>query len=594
MLYNIALSTQSDTDDYNTFDNSHKKQKKSNNRRRTSSNRRSSQHTQSGFPLKMLFTACIAVVALILLIVIVVAIFSAPSKGIKLEDNVFAVYADSDGKYHAVSNGKAVKYDFEGELQIQPAMDNSFAYIFEEVTKDDGPTTQMYILKGSKIEKVKATADDILCFAAFEPGIVFKQGNSVQYYSLHDEGQIVSNSTADNFLISGDATTVVYTIEDTKTGLNQLRYFRNAVSSKISLDSDMRVNCTPVALSNDGKYVYSSYVSAEIDEDTEEEVSTLSVLGYTKVEKDGDKYSDHTFITSAANGSFEYITGMNLDGNEIVFYTSSAKGNVSFFYDLESGSTKKPAKPVQIADGIFAPLYAGKEIVCAETLLDTYFTCEKIVIPEAVEDEDEEDAPADGEVVISTYLLDKKDETPRKLSDTIGEFSDDGKYFYFIDTNDENSLMRIPLSSKDFAKDKQNILADVVSFSLTEKGDIYALCLDGSVDEGTIYFKSSSRTKIANRVDIDSVYTHKDSIYFSVTEDEIATIYVSTGGSAMEEITFKTAPTEMPTLVMGSGEKGYAYFTDENGNTSLYYTSNGKKFSVVATTCTIPDADLDD
>ncbi len=588
MLYNIALSAQADTDDYSAFGASQKRQKPSQSKSGTSSGRGSAKRPQSSFPLKALFMGCVAVVALILVIVIVVAIFSAPSKGIKLEDNVFAVYADSDGKYHVVSNGKNVKYDFEGALEVNPAADNSFAYVFENTDEE----IRMYILKGGKIEKIAATAEEILCFAAFEPGIVFKQGNSVQYYSPTDEGQIISNSTADDFLISGDATTVVYTIINDESGLKQLRYFRNAISSKISLDGSSRINCTPVAISNDGKYVYSSYESAANEED--EDAVSLKILGYTEVEKNGEEHSEHTYITTAANGSFEAITGMNVDGNEIVFFTSSSKGNISFFYDLDSGSTKNPAKPVQIAEGIFAPYYAGKDIIRAETLLDTYFSCEKIVMPEAVEGEDEEDVSEDGEVVISTYLLDKKDETPRKLADTLGEFSDDGKYFYFIDQEDENSLIRISLSSKDFSKGRENVLADVVSFSLTEKGDIYALCLDGSVDQGTIYFKDSSRTRIANKVDIDSVYTHGDSIYYSVTEDEITTVYVSTGGSASEEVTFKTTPTEMPTLVMGNGKKGYAYFTDENGNTSLYYTSNGKKFSTVATTCTIPDMDMDD
>ncbi len=591
MLYNIALSTQADADDYSAFGASQKKQKAPQGKSKASSDRPSAKRPQSGFQLKTLLLACIAVVALILVIVIVVAIFSAPSKGIKLEDNVFATYADSDGKYHVASNGKNVKYDFEGTLEVHPAVDNSFAYIFEEVEESNGIEKNMYILRGTKIEKIEASAEEILCWSAFEPGIVFKQGNSYQYYSPTDEGQIISNSSADNFLISGDATTVVYTIDDEKTGLKQLRYFRNAISSKISLDSGSRINCTPVAISNDGKYIYSSYENAASEE--AEDTVSLKLLGYTKVEKDGEKYSEHTFITSSANGSFEAITGMNVDGNEIVFVTNSAKGYISFFYDLDSGSSKNPAKPVQIAEGIFTPYYAGKDIVCADTLLDTYFSCEKMVIPEAVEGEDEEDIPEDGEVVVSTYLLDKKDETPRKLADTLGKFSDDGKYFYFVDTEDENSLVRISLNSKDFSKNRENVLADVVSFSLTEKGDVYALCLDGSVDQGTIYFKDTTRARIANKVDIDSVYTHGDSIYYSVTEDEITTVYVSTGGSTSEEVSFKTAPTEMPTLVMGSGKKGYAYFTDENGNTSLYYTSNGKKFTTVATTCTIPDADMD-
>ena len=78
-----------------------------------------------------------------------------------------------------------------------------------------------------------------------------------------------------------------------------------------------------------------------------------------------------------------------------------------------------------------------------------------------------------------------------------------------------------------------------------------------------------------------------NSIYFSeLAEDGTLTVYVSTEGAAKESVSFKSVElTSTPVITMGAVEKGYALYTDENGVTKLYYTSNGEKFNLVADGC---------
>ncbi len=593
--YRAFSEAQTEADDFNAFGSAADRQRAAQNRQQPRGNRRPPQGSRpapkkkkpaSAIPTKAILMAGVALIALILVIVIIVAIFSAPGKDIKRVDDVYFSYLDSNGKYHVAFNGKEIKNEFEGEIELVAAKNNSFAYIFEQLTDEDGDYNKMYILKGSSLKEIKSRADDVICVADYEPGIVFKQGTSYQYYSSSDEGQIIKNSTADNFIISGDASTVVYTIENDK-GLNQLRYFSKAISTRIGIEDETtkNIDTTPVALSNDGKYVFSAYIEIPKDE-TEPAEDAAVLLGYTEVSKNGEEHTAHKILTSASYGNFKDITSMNVDGDEIVFYTESAtKGEISYMYAI--GDTK----PKQIAEGIFTYYPSDINIICPESFLDNYFLCAKEITEDDVPETEEGETPtgpAAGDTVIATYFLDKRNGA-RKLANTIGVFSDDQKYFYYIDEEDENNLVRIPLSSKDFAADKEAVLPEVHKFSLTEKGDVYALCQDGNEDEGTIYFKDSSRKKIANNVDIDSFCAFGDSIYFSITKDELVTVYVSTGGSAQEEVEFKSTPAEMPVIEMGIGDKGYAYFTDDNGNTYLYYTKNGKKFSLVTgEPCSIP------
>ena len=509
---------------------------------------------------KPILFAGLAVAAVVLVVVVLIAIFAAPQKNIKLEDNIYFTYVDSDGKHRLVSNKSVLKETFDGELEVVPAKDASFAYVYEKLSDDDNSGYKMYLLDGKKLTPVEATADSKpLAVADFAPGIVYKQNGRTYYYSKDDQVPITGSDTADNFIISGDAKTVVYTIESSsKDGQYELRYFCNGGSAKVG-----PYNFVPTVISNDGKYIYGVF---------------RNVLCYVTVKDNGKTY-DNRVVANNTIGEILDITGINVKGDEIIFCAQSANKLSPTSYMYKIGDSE----PKQIADGVFTPIYADSTIVCPETFLNSYFVCQKEVM----------DAEGDTYVETATYFLDKK-EGARKMADTVGKFSPDKKYFYFIDEDHENSLMQLKLSSKDFSNGLYTVLSDVVDFDVTDSNNIYAMidarAKDGN--KGIIYFwdRSDKKTKlIADSADLDSMSISVNSAYFSETDEEGSTkIYISTEGSAKKEAEFKSSNlTATPEIAMGAGKKGYAFFTDKDGNTKLYYTSGGKKFSSICNSCKI-------
>ena len=513
---------------------------------------------QNQIPWKPLLLIGAAVLALILIVVVAVVIFSAPQKNIKLEDNVYFTYVDSNGKYRIVSNDDTLKQTFDGEIEIIPAKDASFAYVLEQVSTEEKSGYKMYILKGNKLTTVEATADSKpIALAEYEPGIVYKENSRIYYYSEKDQVRITSDTSADNFIISGDASVVVYTMDSAKDSDQlELKYFCKGASNKVG-----PYNFIPSVVSIDGKYIYGVY---------------RNVLCYITVEEDGEEY-DETVITNNTFGEILGITGINVEGNEIIFCAQPLnKDNpISYMYKI------KDSEPKQIAEGIFTPIYSDSKIVCPESFLNSYLLCEKTLLDE------EENI---NYIERSTYFLDKNDGA-RKIASGDGQFSPDEKYFYYIN-EEEQTLVQVDLKSKDFSKNTKALLPDVTDFAIIESGDLYVMVED--VDKGFIYFwdcSDKNRSIISHAADLESMELCANSVYFSETNDEdITTIYVSTEGSAKKVAEFKSSsPTDTPEIDMGVGKKGFAYFVDESGKTKLFYTSNGKKFSVVSDSCIIPD-----
>ncbi len=550
----FAVFSEEDSGDFGSFNESQSHQTKA----RTSTPRqtkvkssKSSSFSLAALPWKPILIGAAAVVALILLIVLAVAVISAPQKQIKMEDNAFFVYSDSDGKYHVVSNGKTIKHDFVGEVTLVPAEDNSFAYVREKLTGDAGTGERVYILEGTKLKDIEVKADQIVAFAEFEPGIIYKKNSRFYHYHSGGNPPISNDPSADNFMISSDGSIVVFTIESKREpGTTELRYFKNGGAETIGPK-----NFIPVSVSKNGKYVYG------INE-------ANSTLYYIEVKKDKDK-NKTSAITTASHGAFNQITGMNVDGDEIVFYTDTEKGIVSYLYRTGDDG------PTPIAEGLFTPINADKQIACPDTFVNSYFICEKDLV-------DESGATTNATL---TYFYDK--DGARKLAEATGQFSPDCKYFYYVD--EYGDLVRVPLDSKDFEDSTEEVLANVTDFAVVAKGDVYVMIND--VNVGILFYWDASTKRTPNityDAKLGSMELCGNSVYFTEEIDGETKIYVSTEGSAKVEASFKSAAlTSTPKMVMGAGEKGYAYFTDENNNTMLFYTSNGEKFSLVANSCVV-------
>ncbi len=501
-----------------------------------------------------------AVVALVLVILIFVAIFSSPGGSIKFEDNVYFAYIDADSKYQIAVNGKTVKSEFEGEISVLPSKNSSFAYVSEEIVTETESYTKLYILKGTKLKEIEAKVSEVICVADFEPGIVYEATNGlIHYYSESDQRDLEDGAIADNFCISADASAVAYTIEikeeDGET-IQELMLFRRAQQKKICS------NFIPQGISNDGKYIYGTAIANG-------NFYSFEILKNSK--KNDKPYAEHNISAELKNQELEEapITATNATGDEIIFYTVSTEGKTtSYHYDAVS------KKLAPIAAGKFTYIPASTDIASPKTLLNTYFTCEKVV--------DDEDS-GKSETEILTYYLDKK-EGARKLCDTVGEFSNDGKYFYFVQ---KGSLKKIELSSKDFDAED---FCRTSSFSLTENGSIYYITGTTSPTINYINGSGENNVRISYSADKDSISYIGDSIYFTETnEDGEASVYVSTNGSAKKEAKFDTKPVGTPVILAGFANNGYAYFEDENGNTSLYYTKDGEKFALVEKNCTLPE-----
>ena len=510
---------------------------------------------------KMIIIGVAVIVAVVLLICILVAVFSSPNKAIEMKDNVYKVYVNvDDGSYGILSNGKKVDHAFDGEIELYPAKDYSFAYVFEETLTDDGNTvTKMYVLEDKSLQLVQADADKVIAWADYEPGIVFKEGDVVQFYSESAFEDISSDSSASNFIVSGDASTVVYTeLSGRDRDTTTVKYFRNAGFNDIG-DTDGLI---PTAISNDGTYVYA------YDES--------NALYYIEVSKRGASFEQKAIVESTSY-TYNSINSINSDGTEVVFSYVHTNGKlVSWIYQIGD------KKPVGIGEGVFKYFPADEKTVCPVSLVDAYFTAERTVA----------DEEGNTSKVTATYFYDGK--SARKLADEVGEFSPDGKYFYYID-DESADFVRVPLNSKNFDEDKKTIAKAIDSFVLTEKGDIYTYSKPTSSTGGKIVFRKASDStskSVSSKPDSGSMFVCGSSIYFSETVNDEIKLYVSTDGATKEEVSFKKAtPQTFLTIEMGASEKGYAYFVDVDGNTKLLYTSNGKSFDIVCDTCILPDYD---
>ena len=564
----IAFSAGQVEDDFNSFGGTSAKSGASAQRPRPQQKKARPSNTPrrrnnpfSNLEPKVILIGVAALVAVILLICLLVAVFSSPNKSIEKEDNVYKVYMTADGaSYGILSNGKKIDHVFDGEIELYPAKDNSFAYVFENaITEDGNDVTRMYILDGKDLDLVQADADKVIAWADYEPGIVFKEGDVVQFYSEDAFEDISSDSSASNFIVSGDASTVVYTeLSGRNRDTTTVKYFRNAGFNDIGETEGL----IPTAISNDGTYVY-------VYDET-------NALYYIEVSKRGASFEQKPIVESTSY-TYSSVNALNADGTEVVFSYVHTNGKmVSWIYQVGD------KKPVGIGEGVFKYLPSDNKTVCPASLIDAYFTAEKTVT----------DEEGNTSKVTSTYFYDGK--SARKLADELGQFSPDGKYFYYID-KETADFVRVPLGSKNFEEDAKTVAKAIDSFVLTEKGDLYTYSKPTSSTGGKIVFRKASDStskSVSSRPDSASMFLCGSTIYFSETTNGEIKIYSSTDGATKEEVTFKKVLFETPlTIEMGAGEKGYAYFVDSNGDTKLLYTSNGKTFDIVLDACFVPGYD---
>jgi len=523
----MMLDGSQEADDFNSFGSV------GDDRPRRSAPQRS-RARKSAIDPKWFFIAGGALLALILVIVLVVAVASGSSNGdIVKQNNTYVSYVAGDGSYHVAQNGKSIGAGFENEITVKPAADNSFAYVVEH--SPDGEV--VYILEDQELtELLISPAMEVLHYAEFNPGVIYTKEKGIYYSTPDSDERLSKDPLTSSFVISPDGSAVAYTEPDDDNLSESRLYLKRIGSPKISLKN----NIVPVAVAEDGKYVYGYRISAE---DMSRQLYLITIK------------NDESEEVKIEDGNFVSINYANTKGTEIIYTIGSLEGGYrSYVYNV------KKDEPIQIGQGVLKPLIADPTIVRLGTLKGAIV--ENTLL---------------GGTTSATYLLDKKYDS-RLISRYNGKLNSEGDIFYFIDNND--TLNAIDLTEKTF--EPIDIYSDVSDFAVTRKDNLYIL-----VDDTLIFYKSSTKTPKGVSEDVTDItfYDYANTLYF-ICEDEPQP-FTSEEGSPKESIKFgRTEVAANPVFVDGAQKKTFAYTYDEtSGHYNLYYTSNGKSFKLIAADC---------
>ena len=488
---------------------------------------------------KTLLITLISVVALVLLIIVVVSVINSSSKDLVAQNNTFVSY-ESEGSYVVEMNGQVVGEAFENEIILTPAADNSFAYITEEA--EDGGYN-IYILENKKIIEVADGVSEVLSYAQFAPGVVYREekvGKSkIYFYANEDENSITSNVSASSFVISPDATAVAYTALNDQ-GEVKLYLFIDGSSESYA------TNMIPVSLTKGGEYIY-AYGADELG----------SKKLYLVPTEDNDK------VSIASN--FGEIMYSNIDGDEIIYSTMALGADASVSYQSHIFTIKSGAS-TKIGGGVCQPVLSDPNVVRLSSL--------KNIVVQNIYPNLENNSSI-------VYYINKNYEST-KIASYNGQLSSDGDRFYFI--NSESKLCYVEVTEKK-ARTTQKITDNVSEFIITAKDNVYYLTDDNNL----MFYKSTTEKK--NRIFEDvttlSFNRYSNILYFDTLDGN--KIYMTEEGSDEELVSFdRVEISGLPIFTSPAQKRTYAYlFNAETKLYDVYYTSTGKTFKLVASDCTV-------
>lgn len=485
---------------------------------------------------KNLIIAVCAAAALLLLILVVIVVALSGSDHITFEDNAYIAYADGDGNFYVSVNGSVLDHKFEGEVEVSPAEDHSFAY----VTDTSAEGVQIYLLNGKKLETITTSpVESAIAFAGLKPGVIYRENDRIYLYTEEmGEDMVTKDPSAEDFFISGDASTVIFTSAvENSAGETQLHLYQDGSSTKIAKNS------SPVAISNYGDYIYAKAMGKD---------GTYSL--YVITAKDQEK-----LLVDKSSG-FTHIIDMNVKGDEVLFCTLGSTADIyTCLYRFDDHET------TQLVKTLLSPAQADPSIAIYGSFKDTYM--EGITNP-----------LAEGSTT-ATYYLNKKFEI-NKISPFAGQFDAEGNYFYYI--NGSKDLIQLDLNDENY--NKVSIDEDVVDFALTEKGNVYSLN-----DENQLRFykvSTARRTKIADDITTISMHEYANEIYFTMSDDIDVSVFTSKEGSDEEMAKWgSTQISSVPFFSNASSQKTYAYYYDIDNGWMLFYTANGKSFKLISNDC---------
>ncbi len=514
-------------------------------RRRTASNSGQARKKSNGNIPYWVWIVIAAAVVVVLLFALIISVALNSTDNIVMTDNSYIAYTEDGQTYHIATNGSVLDNVFETEPKITPSLDRSFAYV--ECEGEDG--IMLYLLRDKKLEEITmegSSVTNVIQYAMLKPGIVYEEEGKYYIYT-EDMGEdlIVKTEGADNFLISDDASTVIYTLPNEDSADEYKMYsFRNGTSDAIGVK-----NCKPIMLSSDGEYIYG-----------QASTSSSAEKLYCITLKDGEKYP-------IGEGYFGGITAINVDGDEIIYYTVNDTRSTSYVYNAKKDTSYEIAKNY----GIFTPVSPDANVVRYGSFKDVYV--ESYSFGDLTDSE--------GAISGYTYYINKKYEA-EPIAKATGKFSPDGNYFYYI--NARGTLYQSNLSKRDETDKK--IFEDTVKFEITQKGNIYMLISDSS-DSGLLYYykPSTGSKKAINKVTTEiSMHNYANKLYYTTEEDQV---FVTEEGSKGEPVKFDSIQLiNLPYFKDPDSKKTFAYYYDEETMLySIFYTSNGKSFDLITSEC---------
>ncbi len=507
---------------------------------RAQGSNRAPQRKSAKAPLNWkLILGIVAAVAVIALIVVLVVVFSnASASNVTYENNSYAVYTDDKDTYHVLVNGHEVEEEFEGEVQLYPSDDHSFAYVVD----DGSEGIQVYILKGKELERVTPSPiDEVLTFASLEPGVIYRHNSSYRVWSEKGGEQQIAKADKDpkNFLLSGDAQTVIYNATEDKGETTQEYLYLFAGNVPLKLGK----NYTPVAISHQGDHIYATLTNSEQD------VKDLYYI-------DPEDKENPVKIKTSTGFDDQIEPTLNVTGDEILFYTTNGSEHTTMLYRI------KKNKLFEIGSGVLLPAKADPDVAVYGTFAETYLT--------------ERDAGKDEHR--STYFITKAFKGD-EICQFPGQFSPDGEYFYYI--NNDDTLMQLSLS--DHGKKNTNH-EDIIDFAITEKGNIYTL--DDSKQLRFYNVSTGKTTAISYDATVISLYNYANTIYFGEEDTDGQNVWISEEGSKQEKAEMdKITITEIPFFSNANAKRSYAYYYDSEAGWQLFYTGNGKSFDLISDKC---------
>ena len=532
-------TTSSETEDFNSFGSTQQARPA----RRPAPSKQPGRRSGE-LDLKKLLIIAASVAAVVLLGIIIVLAATSSGGDLEVKNNSFASY-EIDGKYFVAMNGKTVGAGFDNEIELTPALDNSFAYVTEDTTEG----YNIYILeKNELVSVVTSPVAEVVALADYVPGVIYRDGEAFHFYSDDNEDRITKNPTADNFIIAPDASAVAYTLTDDKDQTQTKLYiYVDGISESYA------TNMLPAGIANGGKYVY-AYGTVQ------EDSGAIAKKLYVILPEDNDKIA---IVTGFFNLNY-----MNIKGDEIIYSSGSLETGVqSYVYNLKKDESFK------IGAGVCYPVISDPSVALLSSLKD--IVVENVLrIPNA-----------EGKISTATYYVDKKYDSSL-ISKYNGTLNSEGDKFYYI--NDDKTLNFIDLNDKN--RNIQKIAEGAVDFVVTEKDNVYYL----DDDSRLMFYKESTakKRKVADAVENMVLNSYSNILYYEIEDDTKA--YATEEGSAPEIAKFdRSEIISAPVFATEGQKRTFAYIWNEDTDTfDLYYTSSGKTYNLVASDCNVADESL--